>query len=171
MPLDKMIIKLNEIAAKHGVGIIEHVEDRIVGIKVRDYYECPAAMIIIPAHKDLERYVCTIHENSFKEIIDQKWSYLVYAGLWYEPLLDNLNAYMNNVNKKVTGDVKIKLYKGKATIVARQSDYALFDMHHATFMTDDKFCQEDAVGFIKFWGLQSVMSNQIKLKKYKRKLK
>ncbi len=162
VPLITLIEKLNRLAATHGVGIIEHIEDRIVGIKIRDYYECPAAMVLIPAHKDLERYVSTIHENSFKEMIDSKWAYLVYAGLWYEPLLDNLNAYIENVNSKVTGEVTVKLYKGSATTVARKSPYGLYDKHHATFMTDEEFHQDDAIGFIKYWGLQSVLSHQIK---------
>jgi len=169
MPLDQLIIKLNDYGVKHGIGIIEHIEDRIVGIKIRDFYECPAAMIIIPAHKDLERYVSTIHENSFKEIVEQKWAYLVYAGLWYEPLLQDLNAYINKINEKVDGEVKIKLYKGTAKVVARKSPYALYDKQIATFMADGHFCQEDAVGFIKFWGLQSVLSNQIKNHNSKKK--
>ncbi len=167
-PLVDIIEKLNAIAAHHGVGIIEHVEDRIVGIKVRDYYECPAAVVIINAHKDLERYVATIHENDYKEAIDKKWAYLVYAGLWYEPLLTNLNAFISTMNKKVAGNVTVKLFKGNATVVARDSDNALYDRHHATFMSDDHFVQEDAVGFIKHWGLQTVLSNQILQKSNKK---
>ncbi|MBN4076602.1 argininosuccinate synthase, partial [Gemmatimonas aurantiaca] len=161
MSLVDIIQEVNAIAAKHGVGIIEHVEDRIVGIKVRDYYECPAAAVILPAHKDLERYVCTIHENAFKETIDKEWAYLVYAGLWYEPLLTNINAFINTMNQKVVGEVTVKVFKGKATVVARDSKNALYDKHHATFMSDDNFAQDDAVGFIKHWGLQTVLSNQI----------
>ncbi len=161
MHLVQLITELNAIAAAHGVGIIEHIEDRIVGIKVRDYYECPAATVLLLAHQKLQHYVSTIHENSFASIIQDKWAYLVYAGLWYEPLLQHLNAFITAANNKVTGDVTVKLYKGSATVISRTSPYALYDTHHATFMADHTLDQKDAVGFIKHWGLQTILAQQI----------
>lgn len=162
--LDKMIKKLNEIGSQNGIGIIEHIEDRVIGIKIRDLYECPGAMIILKAHQDLESYVSTIYENQFKKIIDQKWAYLVYAGFWYEPLLDNLNQFIEHQNQKVKGEVTLKLYKGNINVVARKSKYGMVDKKLATFMSGDYFDQKDAVGFIKNWGLQSILSNKLKKK-------
>src|SRR4029434_633562 len=94
---------LAEIGGRHGVGIVDHIEDRIVGLKVRDIYEVPAAEILLTAHKELEKLVGTIHQNGFKPELDRQWAYLVYAGLWYEPLLGDLNAFMDSVNAYVTG--------------------------------------------------------------------
>ncbi len=108
------------IGARHGVGIVDHIEDRIVGLKVRDIYEVPAAAIILPAHQELERLVCTIHQNQFKPGLDRQWAYLVYAGLWWEPLRGDLDAYMERVNERVTGTIGMKLYKGQ-----RARDHAL----------------------------------------------
>ncbi len=162
--LDKMIEKLNNIGSQHGIGIIEHIEDRVIGIKIRDLYECPGAMIILKAHQDLESYVSTIYENQFKKTIDQKWAYLVYAGFWYEPLLDNLNQFIEKQNHKVEGEVVLKLYKGNVNVVSRKSKYGMVDKKLATFMSGDYFDQKDAVGFIKNWGLQSILSNKLKKK-------
>ena len=103
--------------ARHGVGIVDHIEDRIVGLKVRDIYEVPAAAILLPAHQELEKLVGTIHQNQFKPLLDQRWAYLVYAGLWWEPLREDLDAYMEAANAQVTGTIGIKLYKGSARVV------------------------------------------------------
>ena len=103
------------------------IEDRIVGLKVRDLYEVPAAAIIMPAHRELEKLVCTIHQNNFKGALESHWAYLCYAGLWLEPLRADLDAYMDSVNEVVTGEVTIKLYRGSATPVARSSPHALYD--------------------------------------------
>ena len=105
---------------RHGVGILDHIEDRIVGLKVRDLYEVPAAEILLTAHQELEKLVCTIHQNEFKHVLDRKWAYLVYAGLWHEPLRSDLDAYMESVNEQVTGEITMRLYKGSARAVARQ---------------------------------------------------
>src|SRR3954464_15397550 len=122
-----LLERAGEIGARHGVGIVDHIEDRIVGLKVRDLYEVPAAAIVLSAHKELEKLVGTIHQNNFKPHLDSQWAYLVYAGLWYEPLLSDLNAYMDAVNEQVTGEITIRLYKGKASPVARSSPNALYD--------------------------------------------
>ena len=108
-----LLEKAAELGIKHGVGIVDHIEDRIVGLKVRDIYEVPAAAMILTAHEELERLVGTIHQNQFKPGMDQKWGYLVYAGLWWEPLREDLDAYMSAVNARVTGEIGLRLYQGQ----------------------------------------------------------
>ncbi|MGQ4875195.1 MAG: argininosuccinate synthase [Promethearchaeia archaeon] len=159
-----LINELHKIGCKHGVGRIEHMEDRAIGLKSRETYEVPAALILIKAHKDLEKYVCTKHENSFKTFVDQRWTELVYEGLWVDPLREDLEAFINEVNKKVTGSVKVKLFKGSAEVVARESPYGLYDLNLATYETDSSFNQYYSYGFIPLWGLQSRMGFNIKRK-------
>src|SRR5687767_3226627 len=122
-----------ELGSRHGVGIVDHIEDRIVGLKVRDIYEVPAAAIILPAHRELEKLVSTIHQNNFKRALEDKWAYLCYAGLWIEPLRSDLDAFFDSANEQVTGEVTVKLYKGSATVVARSSPNALYDRALASF--------------------------------------
>ncbi len=162
MKLFVLIDELARIGAKHGVGISYHIEDRVIGLKNRDLYEMPAATIIIAAHKNLEKYVCTRQENEFKTIIDEKWSYLCYGGLWLEPLMDELNAFCDKVNEKVSGTVTLKLLKGRADVVAIDSPNALFDKKLVTFMKDHSFNQNASAGFIELWSLQMKLANQIK---------
>lgn len=164
-----LIRKLHEIACKHGVGRIEHMEDRAIGLKSREIYEVPAALILIKAHKDLEKYVCTKQENSFKSIVDQRWTELAYEGLWVDPLRDALEAFINEINKKVTGSVKIKLFKGSANVVARESPYGIYDLNLATYDTDSSFNQKLSYGFVPLWGLQSRMGFITKTKLLKKK--
>src|SRR5437667_3176 len=127
LELVPLIGRLAELGARHGVGIVDHIEDRIVGLKVRDIYEAPAATIVLGAHQELERLVCTIHENQFKPQLDRQWAYLVYAGLWWEPLRADLDAYMERVNERVGGTIGVKLYKGRAQVITRSSPNALYD--------------------------------------------
>jgi argininosuccinate synthase len=164
MELWKLVMKLNEIAGKNGVGLIDHMEDRIVGLKSREFYECPAAIVILKAHKDLEKYVSTIHENQFKPLIDQKWTYMAYAGLWLDPLMEELESFIDKMNEKVTGKVKIKLFKGNAFVVGRESKYALYDLKLATYEKGHIFNQKSSSGFIELWGLQSKIAFQKKQK-------
>ncbi|MFX0187359.1 MAG: argininosuccinate synthase [Candidatus Hodarchaeota archaeon] len=159
-----LIKKLHDLGCKHGVGRIEHMEDRAIGLKSRETYETPAALILIKAHKDLEKYVCTKHENSFKTIVDQRWTELAYEGLWVDPLKDALEAFINEVNVKVTGSVKVKLFKGSAEVVARESPYGLYDLNLATYDTESTFNQRLSYGFIPLWGMQSKMGFLIKKK-------
>ncbi len=147
------------IGARHGVGIVDHIEDRIVGLKVRDIYETPAAAILLAAHQELERLVCTIHQNQFKPALDRQWAYLVYAGLWWEPLRGDLDAYMERVNEHVTGTIGMKLYKGHARVVTRSSPNALYDASLASFaQSGGLFSQAASPGFIELWSLQSRMA-------------
>jgi len=160
----ELIGQLHKIGCKHGIGRIEHMEDRAIGLKSRETYEVPAALILINAHKDLEKYVCTKHENSFKNIVDQRWTELAYEGLWVDPLKEDLEAFINEVNKKVTGSVKVKLFKGSANVVARESPYGLYDLNLATYDTSSSFNQKLSYGFIPIWGMQSKMGFLIKKK-------
>jgi argininosuccinate synthase len=161
--LVELLERAGEIGARHGVGIVDHIEDRIVGLKVRDLYEVPAAAIILPAHKELEKLVGTIHQNNFKPHLDDQWAYLVYAGLWYEPLLSDLNALMDSVNEQVTGSVTMRLFKGSARPVARQSPNALYDPALAGFSeSGGLFSQQASPGFIELWSLQTRMAYRIR---------
>jgi argininosuccinate synthase len=161
--LVELLERAGELGSKHGVGIVDHIEDRIVGLKVRDLYEVPAAAIVLTAHKELEKLVGTIHQNNFKPQLDAHWAYLVYAGLWYEPLLSDLNAFMDSVNEQVTGTVTMRLYKGSARPVARQSPNALYDPALAGFgESGGLFSQQASPGFIELWSLQSRMAYRIR---------
>ncbi len=155
----ELIKRAGQIGARHGIGIVDHLEDRIVGLKVRDIYEVPAATILLAAHRELERLVGTIHQNQLKPLLDQRWAYLVYAGLWWEPLRADLDAYMDAVNEQVTGTIGLKLYKGSARVITRSSANAVYDPQLATFTeSGGLFSQAAAPGFIELWSLQSRMA-------------
>jgi argininosuccinate synthase len=159
LPLVDLLERAAEIGMRHGVGIVDHIEDRIVGLKVRDIYEVPAAAILLPAHAELEKLVGTIHQNQFKPQLDRQWAYLVYAGLWWEPLRQNLDAYMESVNEWVTGRIGLKLYKGSVRVVTRESPNAVYDAQLATFAeSGGLFSQQASPGFIELWSLQSRMA-------------
>ena len=161
--LVELLERAGEIGARHAVGIVDHLEDRIVGLKVRDLYEVPAAAVILTAHKELEKLVGTIHQNTFKPHLDDHWAYLVYAGLWYEPLISDLNAFMDAVNEQVTGEVTVRLYKGGVRPVARRSPNALYDPALAGFgESGGLFSQQASPGFIELWSLQSRMAYKVR---------
>ncbi len=160
MKLADLIFHLNHVGAKHGVGVTHHIEDRVVGLKVRGVYEAPAAEVIIEAHRNLEKYVSTRMENEFKSEIDTKWAYTVYAGFWYEPFLDHLNAYIENQNEKVTGTVKLRLYKGRVEAVAVETPNTIFEEKLATFMASTDFNQNASPGFIELYTLQMRLSQR-----------
>ena len=151
------------LGARHGVGIVDQIEDRIVGLKVRDIYEVPAAAILLLAHQELERLVGTIHQNQLKPTLDQKWAYLVYAGLWWEPLRTDLDAFMEAANQQVTGTIGVKLYKGAARVVTRSSPNAVYDAQLASFaQSGGLFSQAASPGFIELWSLQSRMAWRVR---------
>jgi len=160
----ELVEKVKTIAGKHGVGRIDHIEDRIVGLKSREVYECPAAINILKAHFDLEKMVLTRHEKLFKRIVDHEWAYLVYAGLWMDPLKEALDAFIDKTQERVTGEVTLKLYKGSAHVVGRSSPYSLYDLNLATYDISSTFDQTAAVGFIELWGLPTVTAWSIKKK-------
>jgi len=167
--LVELLERATAIGARHGVGIVDHIEDRVVGLKVRDLYEVPAAAILLCAHRELEKLVCTGLQNRLKPVLEEQWAWLVYAGLWYEPLLADLNAYMDSVNEHVTGSVTVRLYKGSVRPVARTSPNALYDPALATFgESGGLFSQHAAPGFIELFTLQSRMAHRLRAERGQR---
>jgi len=160
-PLD-LVESLNKVAGKHGVGRIDHIEDRLVGIKSREVYECPAATVLLEAHKDLEKMVLTRHEYLFKQQVDEQWAYLAYVGLWADPLREDLEAFINRTQENVTGEVRLKLYKGGLQVVGRSSPFSLYDKNLANYNIKTTFNQSYSKGFIELWGLQTRMHNALK---------
>ncbi len=161
--LVELIQRAADAGRRHGVGIVDHVEDRIVGLKVRDLYEVPAAGILLPAHLELEKLVSTIHQNELKHVLERRWAYLCYAGLWLDPLRADLDAYMESANEVVTGRVTVKLYKGSASVVARSSPYALYDRALAGFgESGGEFSQAASPGFIELFTLQTRMAHRVR---------
>ena len=158
LPVVSIISMLNSVAGKHGVGRIDHMEDRTVGIKSREVYEAPAAITLIKAHKDLEKLVLTKWELMFKELADSTWSWLVYNGLWFEPLREELTELINMMNENVEGEVKLKLFKGTATVVGRASPNALYDLKLSSYESISSFDQSLGKGFTQLWGLQSTVA-------------
>lgn len=151
--LSEIIMKLNVTGGSHGVGFYPLVEDRIVGLKVRGIYENPAAAILIACHKKLEMLVSTREENELKHFMDNKWAYLTYGARWFEPTMSHIRAYINDQNEKVTGWVKVKLYKGNISVVACKSDNSLFNENLATFERSAAFNQNASSGFIELYNL------------------
>lgn len=160
----ELIQKLNKIAGKHGVGRIDHMEDRLVGIKSREVYECPAATVLIEAHKDLEKTVLTRHEIFFKQQVDAQWTFLAYSGLWMDPLREDLEGFINKTQERVCGEVRLKLYKGKASVVGRSSPFSLYDLNLATYNIETAFDQAFSKGFIELWGFPTVIARSLKNK-------
>ncbi len=148
-----LVNTLNEIGAKHGVGRVDMVEDRLVGIKSREVYEAPGATILYTAHKELE-HLCLDRESfRLKEYLSIKYADLVYYGLWFSPTREALNAFMDTLNERLTGEVKVKLYKGTVTPVGRKSPYSIYDYELATYDAKDAFEHKAGEGFCKIWGL------------------
>ncbi|MCF7830554.1 argininosuccinate synthase [Candidatus Gracilibacteria bacterium] len=155
-----IISELNTIGAAHGVGILHMIEDRITGLKVRGVYEQPAASILVAAHKNLEQLVSTIEENEMKNFIDSKWAYLTYTAKWYDPIMQHLKYYIESQNNKVSGTVKVKLYKGNIEIITLESKYSLLDKNLATFDKNGTFNQNASAGFIEIYNLAQKISFQ-----------
>ncbi len=154
-PLD-LVTQLHAIAGEHGVGRVDIMEDRMLGLKVRENYECPAAVVLLQAHKALEALVCTQGELKFKASVDREWGELAYKGLWYDPLKEDLEAFTDKIQDRVTGTVTLRLAKGSSVVVGRASKYALYNEDLASF--DSKtFDQSDSEGMVKIHGLQSRM--------------
>ncbi|MCK4782275.1 MAG: argininosuccinate synthase, partial [Desulfobacteraceae bacterium] len=157
-----LIAKLNKIAGNCGVGRIDMVENRLVGIKTREVYEAPAAMVLHFAHQELESLVLDRETAQFKPIVAQKYAWLVYNALWHSPLKIALDRFVDQTQEQVTGAVKLKLYKGSCACHSRTSPYSLYKKELATYEKGDKFDRSAAEGFIKIWGLpyQNKISKQ-----------
>jgi argininosuccinate synthase len=164
MRLQTLIAYTNKKVGRHGIGLIDHIEDRIIGIKSREIYEAPAALAIIEAHKDLEKLVLTNHELEFKEIVDKKWGWLTYSGLWFDPLREELDTFIDATQKRVTGKVRMKLHNRYLSVVGRKSKYSLYANELATYKSVSTFDQRLAKGFIELWGKQTMLANNLRSK-------
>jgi len=148
-----LISQLNEIVGNHGVGRIDMIENRVVGIKSREIYETPAILVLMHAHRDLESLTLTADVTRYKRGIEETYSQMIYNGLWYNPLKTALDAFIQDTQKRVTGTVRLKLFKGNATIVGRKSDNSLYSFDLATYGAEDEFDHKAAEGFVYVWGL------------------
>ena len=155
-----LITQLNETVGKHGVGRIDMLENRVVGIKSREIYEAPALLVLIHAHRDLESLTLTADITQYKRGIEQTYGELIYRGLWYSPLKSALDAFIQNTQERVTGEVRVKLFKGNAVIVGRQSDNSIYAPDLATYGAEDEFDHKAAEGFIYIWGLPTRVWSQ-----------
>lgn len=161
MGIIELIRYINHKAGSLGVGVVDHVEDRTVGIKSREIYEAPAAIVLIEAHKDLEKMVLTAHELRFKRDVDEQWGWLVYSGLWKEPLRSHLDKFIDSTQKRVCGKVRIRMQSGSLRVVGRESKYSLYRNSLATYTSESTFDQTLAKGFVELWALQCSVANSI----------
>ena len=155
-----LVEQLNQVVGKHGIGRIDMIENRLVGIKSREIYEAPALLVLIQAHRELESLTLTADVTQYKRGIEDTYSQLVYNGLWYSPLKDALNAFIQQTQKQVTGSIRVKLFKGAATVVGRQSSHSLYTPDLATYGAEDSFDHKAAEGFIYVWGLPTRVWSQ-----------
>jgi len=163
-----LIERVNELVGKHGVGKIDHIEDRVVGIKSREIYEAPAAVVLLQAHQALEKMTLSREQLRFKQLVAAEYADLIYNGLWFTSLREDLAAYVESSQRFVTGTVRLKLFKGSCSVVGRKSPYSLYRHDLATYDKGDSFDQSAAVGFIHLWGLPArtqarVQGNEAKL--------
>ncbi|MEM9806434.1 MAG: argininosuccinate synthase [Cyanobacteria bacterium P01_D01_bin.56] len=149
----ELITQLNTLAGTHGIGRLDMIENRLVGIKSREIYETPALLVLIAAHRDLESLTLNAKVTQYKRGIEQTYSELVYNGLWFSPLKEALDAFIDKTQERVSGTIRLKLFKGNSTIVGRQSPNALYTEELATYGADDQFDHKAAEGFIYVWGL------------------
>jgi len=165
LPLSELIMKLNKIGGENGVGRVDMVENRLVGIKSRETYECPGATILLQSYQALESLVLPRELAHFKQIISQKYSELAYYGLWFSALKEALDGFVGVTKEKVSGTVKVKLYKGNCVVVGRKSSNSLYDFNLATYDQGDTFNQDFAKGFIELWGLPTKVYSSVNRKK------
>jgi len=159
----ELVQKLNEVAGEHGIGRIDHIEDRVVGIKSREVYEAPAATVLIQAHQALEAMTLSRDQLRFKQKVTVEYSELIYNGLWFSALNRDLSAYFLSTQRYVTGTVRMKLFKGHATVLGRRSPKSLYNLGLATYDKGDQFDQSAAAGFIHLWGLSAQTQAQTQL--------
>jgi len=155
-----LITELNQKVGNHGIGRIDMIENRVVGIKSREIYEAPALLVLIDAHRDLESLTLTGDVTQYKRGIEDTYGQLIYRGLWYSPLKEALDAFIEKTQERVTGSVRIKLFKGNAKIVGRASENSIYSPDLATYGAEDKFDHKAAEGFIYIWGLPTRVWSQ-----------
>ncbi len=164
LPLDELILTLNRMAGKHGIGRIDHVENRLIGIKSREVYECPAAMTLMKAHKELEDLTLVKEVAHFKPVIGTKLTELIYNGLWFSPLRQSLIAFLKDTQSVVNGTARVKLFKGHAIVEGRKSPNSLYNEKLATYTADDEFQHDSSVGFIQLFGLPTKVNAMVNKK-------
>ena len=160
-----LILRLNEIGGAHGIGRIDHVENRLVGIKSRELYEAPGAIILHEAHRELETICLSKPAARFKTLISQEYADIIYNGLWFSAFHQDLFAFVQSNQRFVSGQVRLKLYKGHTIVVGRKSEYSLYNKHLATYDTADQFDHDAAKGFIRLWGLGQQTQAKLQLLK------
>lgn len=154
----------NQVAGRHGVGRIDIMEDRMIGLKVRENYECPGAVLLIAAHRALESLVTTHAERAFKAQVDAQWAELAYKGLWWDPLMEDLTAFIDSIQRRVTGSVKVRLYKGGLQVAGRSSPWALYSEAAASFDDSSELVQSQMTGMVQTHGMESLLYSRIKAK-------
>jgi len=157
----ELVTSLNRIGGENGVGRIDHLENRLIGIKSREIYEAPAAVLLLQAHQSLEDITLPKEVARFKDLVAQQWAQLVYDGLWFSPLRDALHAFVAETQRHVTGEVRLKLFKGSSQVVGRKGPHQLYQLSLATYGKGDAFDQSAAAGFIKLWGQGVRTSSQV----------
>ncbi len=160
----EVVQNANAVAGKHAIGRIDIMEDRLVGLKVRENYECPGATLLIAAHRALEAMVTTHAERAFKAQVDAQWAELAYRGLWWDPLMEDLNAFIGSVQRRVTGSVRLRLFKGGLQVVARESPWALYSEAAASFDDAEAFDQSQMTGMVRTHGMDSLLYSELKRK-------
>jgi argininosuccinate synthase len=149
----ELVERLNQLGGEHGVGRIDHLENRLIGIKSREIYEAPAAVLLIQAHQAIEDITLTKDVARFKDTVGQHWAQMVYDGLWFSQLREALYGFVSHTQRFVNGEVRLKLYRGSSQVVGRKSKDQLYRMELATYGRGDQFDQTAAAGFIKLWGM------------------
>jgi argininosuccinate synthase len=167
----QLVTTLNRIGGENGVGRIDHLENRLIGIKSREIYEAPAAVLLLQAHQALEDITLPKEVARFKDTVAQQWAQMVYDGLWFSPLRDALYAFVAETQRHVTGDVRLKLFKGSSQVVGRKSPAQLYQHSLATYGKGDAFDQSAAAGFIKLWGMGVRTAAQVQGRLQDRELK
>lgn len=158
----EVVVKANEIAGDHGVGRIDMMEDRMIGLKVRENYECPGATLLIAAHKALEELVMSHEERRFKALVDQQWAEMAYRGLWWDPFMEDLTAFIQSVQTRVTGEVRLRLFKSSLQVISRSSPWALYSEADASFDDVDTLPQNQMTGMVKTHGMASLLYTKLK---------
>lgn len=160
----ELVDELNKLGSKHGIGRIDLIENRVVGIKSREIYEAPAAVILHEAHYELEKLVLDKETYRFKQTLSHKYANMIYDGLWFSPLFEAMTEFVEKTQEFLTGEIKLNLFKGNITVVSRKSNYSLYDIKLATYTIEDQFNHKDAEGFINLSGLPYQTQQKIKLK-------
>jgi argininosuccinate synthase len=170
IPPVELVGALNRVGGENGVGRIDHLENRLIGIKSREIYEAPAAVLLLQAHQALEDITLPKEVARFKDLVSQQWAQMVYDGLWFSPLRDALYAFVAETQEHVTGEVRLKLFKGSSNVVGRKSPSQLYQLSLATYGKGDAFDQSAAAGFIKLWGLGVRTASQVQGRLHDREL-